>query len=194
VNRYDPAGRQGIPADILPSNIYQGIPDISQGGRVRGTVTSIAGKLLRQMPGVQSFGELQQQAGSAALAARSGDKEAVKQIITGVVVGAVVAGIVKGVVDRRDNDKAQTDDPDKAKGKLSKKERREAERARSREAKHGDPDWEEPASESYVKNLGQKAERGSGKDARRAGHDAKEAGEGDRSKRQAREDYKVDEE
>jgi mannitol-specific phosphotransferase system IIBC component len=157
-------------------------------------VTSIAGKLLRQMPGVQSFGELQQQAGSAALAARSGDKEAVKQIITGVVVGAVVAGIVKGVVDRRDNDKAQTDDPDKAKGKLSKKERREAERARSREAKHGDPDWEEPASESYVKNLGQKAERGSGKDARRAGHDAKEAGEGDRSKRQAREDYKVDEE
>jgi len=183
INRHDPTGSQDR-MGMLPTGLTNTVDlDAFRAHKVGRAVFSLA-KWVMPDPSREM-----KAAGELGAALKSGDKEAVKQIITGVVVGAVVAGIVKGVVDRSDNDKSQTDDPDKAKGKLSKKERREAERARSREAKHGDPDWEEPASESYVKNLGKKAERDSGKDARREGHDAKEAGEGDRSKRQSDEDY-----
>jgi RHS repeat-associated protein len=69
------------------------------------------------------------------------------------------------------------------------KDRRKEEQSRSNEDKHGDPDYEEPASEEYAQYRGRQAEKRSGKDARRAGHDSKEPGEGDRSKSQLKEDY-----
>lgn len=69
------------------------------------------------------------------------------------------------------------------------KDRRAQEHARAKEDKHGDPNFEEPASEDYAKWRAKRAEKAHGKDSRRDGHDRKEAGEGDRSKRQLMEDY-----
>ena len=75
------------------------------------------------------------------------------------------------------------------KPKVKAKDRRAAEQSQSRRDKHGDEDWEEPASESTAKWKAKEAEKSGGKDARRSGHDAKESGEGDRSRRQLDEDY-----
>jgi len=69
------------------------------------------------------------------------------------------------------------------------KERHRQEKERSIIEKHGDADWEEPASEDEAKWRAKQKEKRDGKDARRAGHDAKEKGAPDRSKRQLREDY-----
>ena len=74
-------------------------------------------------------------------------------------------------------------------GKTKAKDRRKQEKEKSKLEKHGDPDWEEPASEEEAKWRAKEMEKHEGKDARRAGHDAKEKGAPDRSKRQLREDY-----
>ncbi len=76
------------------------------------------------------------------------------------------------------------------KGSTKAKDRRAAEQAKAKEDKHGDADYEEPASEDYVKNRAKEAEADGGKKARRKGHDAKESGEGDRSKATVDQDYK----
>jgi hypothetical protein len=75
------------------------------------------------------------------------------------------------------------------KPQVKAKERRAQAQAQSREQKHGDPGFEEPASEGYARYRAKQAERTGGKDATRSGHDAKKPGEGDRSKRQLDEDY-----
>lgn len=72
--------------------------------------------------------------------------------------------------------------------KLRAKDRRTREQAQSREEKHGDPDFEEPASEEWVKWRARGVEKEYGKDARRQLHDQKKRGEGDRSERQVTED------
>ena len=74
-------------------------------------------------------------------------------------------------------------------GKTKAKDRCKQEKEKSKLEKHGDPDWEEPASEEEAKWRAKEMEKHEGKDARRAGHDAKEKGAPDRSKRQLREDY-----
>ena len=74
-------------------------------------------------------------------------------------------------------------------GKLKSKERRKLEQNKSRESKHGDLDWEEPASEEYAKWKARTLEKERGKDARREGHDRKQKGEGDRSKSRLQDDY-----
>ena len=67
---------------------------------------------------------------------------------------------------------------------IKAKERREKEREKSKLEKHLDPDWEEPASEEFAKWKANEVEKSRGKDARRELHDAKLAGEPDRSKKQ----------
>ena len=67
---------------------------------------------------------------------------------------------------------------------IKAKERREQERQKAKVEKHLDPDWEEPASEDFAKWKAQEAEEAGGKEARRKLHDAKLAGEPDRSKNQ----------
>ena len=67
---------------------------------------------------------------------------------------------------------------------IKAKERREQERQKAKVEKHLDPDWEEPASEDFAKWKAQEAEAAGGKEARRKLHDAKLAGEPDRSKNQ----------
>jgi hypothetical protein len=73
--------------------------------------------------------------------------------------------------------------------KVKAKDRRAAEQARSKKEKHGDEDYQEPASEDYARYRAGRAEKSGGKDARRRGHDAKAPGEGDRSKQQIDDDY-----
>ena len=75
-----------------------------------------------------------------------------------------------------------------AKPKLSAKERRAQQQADAKEKKHGDADYEGPASEDYAKWKAKELEKAEGKDARRAAHDKKRDGI-DRSKRQLDEDY-----
>ncbi len=69
------------------------------------------------------------------------------------------------------------------------KDRRAAERKRTNREKHGDEDWQPPASEEYAKWKAKQAERAGGKDARSKGHDLKERGEPDRTKEVLDEDY-----
>ena len=71
---------------------------------------------------------------------------------------------------------------------LKAKDRRTQERAQSLEEKHGNPNYQEPASENYGRWQAQIEEKVNGKDARRRLHDRKEKGEGDRSQRQYKED------
>jgi len=73
--------------------------------------------------------------------------------------------------------------------KTKAKERRAKEQAEARKKKHGDEDWEEPASEGYAKWKARELEKSKGKDARRKSHDKKRKGEGDRSKKRLDEDY-----
>jgi hypothetical protein len=72
--------------------------------------------------------------------------------------------------------------------KLKGKDRKAQERARSLQEKHGDLNFEEPASEGWAKWQAKDIEKARGKDARRQVHDRKEPGEGDRSKRQYKHD------
>ncbi len=69
------------------------------------------------------------------------------------------------------------------------KDRRARQRREENEQKHGDADYEEPASEGYAKWKAREAEKRGGKEERRRGHDEKESGEGDRTKEQIDEDY-----
>ena len=73
--------------------------------------------------------------------------------------------------------------------KKTKKERRARQRAEANEQKHGDADYEEPASEDYVRHRAKELEKTKGKEGRREAHDAKEPGEPDRSKSTVKEDY-----
>ena len=58
------------------------------------------------------------------------------------------------------------------------KDRRERQRREAREAKHGDDEWQEPASEDYVKkHKAKKLEKVKGKDARQEDHCKKLPGE-----------------
>jgi RHS repeat-associated protein len=80
-------------------------------------------------------------------------------------------------------------DGDTTTGKPKAKDRRNDAQRRSNEQKHGDAEYEEPASEDYAKYKAKQLEKSAGRDARRSGHDSKDAGEGDRSKRTLDEDY-----
>lgn len=71
---------------------------------------------------------------------------------------------------------------------LKAKDRRTQERARSLEEKHGNPNYQEPASEQWAIWRAQREEKQHGKDARRKLHDRKQQGEGDRSRRQIDDD------
>lgn len=72
---------------------------------------------------------------------------------------------------------------------LRAKERREQERNKSKEEKHGTSDWEDPESEDYVEWQKKQAVKKGGKDAGRRGHDAKPKGAPDRTKREIDDDY-----
>ncbi|RFC46917.1 MAG: hypothetical protein DVB22_003247 [Verrucomicrobia bacterium] len=72
--------------------------------------------------------------------------------------------------------------------KVKAKHRRSQQQAEAKEKKHGDADYEEPASEDYAKWKAKELEKAEGKDARRAAHDKKRDGI-DRTKRQLDEDY-----
>jgi RHS repeat-associated protein len=80
------------------------------------------------------------------------------------------------------------DDSEQVEGEKAK-DRRERQQREAKERKHGDPGYEEPASEDYTKWRAREAEREGGKERRREGHDEKQPGEGDRTKRQIDEDY-----
>jgi RHS repeat-associated protein len=77
-------------------------------------------------------------------------------------------------------------EPPKPKEKA--KDRRERERAETNEQKHGDREYQEPASEAYAKWKAKELERLKDKDARRAAHDEKR-GRGDRTREELDEDY-----
>nr|WP_208022515.1 RHS repeat-associated core domain-containing protein [Desulfonema ishimotonii] len=79
------------------------------------------------------------------------------------------------------------DDPCQKKKKIKAKDRRKAEKEKDREQKHGDADWEEPASEDYAKWKARQLEKRSGKGARREAHDAPHLR--DRSKKRLNGDY-----
>jgi hypothetical protein len=88
-------------------------------------------------------------------------------------------------------DTSDSNPANSAKPKLNANERRAQKQAEAKEQKHGDRDYEEPASEDYAKWKAkelEKAKGDKGKDARRAAHDKKRDGI-DRSKRQLDEDY-----
>ena len=75
--------------------------------------------------------------------------------------------------------------------KTKAKDRRKQQQRQSVEDKHGDPDWQEPASEGYTRAKARELENQRGKDARRKAHDAKPAGAPDRSKTEIDEDYSI---
>ena len=68
------------------------------------------------------------------------------------------------------------------------RERRERQRAETNEQKHGDKDYQEPASESYSKYKAKELEKAKGRGARRDAHDKKQ-GRGDRTREELDEDY-----
>ena len=115
--------------------------------------------------------------------ALNGAKEAVDgltDLTAGVVgttktLGTWIGGTAKSAWDNLSNLKA--------------KERREQERNKSKEEKHGTSDWEDPESEDYVEWQKKQAIKKGGKDAGRRGHDAKPKGASDRSKREIDDDY-----
>ena len=72
---------------------------------------------------------------------------------------------------------------------LKAKERREQERNKAKEEKHGTSDWEDPESENYVEWQKKQAVKRGGKDAGRRGLDAKPKGAPDRTKREIDDDY-----
>jgi len=72
--------------------------------------------------------------------------------------------------------------------KVKAKDRRAIEQEESRKKKHGDADYEEPASDKYAKWKAEELQKRQGKDARRSAHDKKRDGL-DRSKKQLDDDY-----
>ena len=76
--------------------------------------------------------------------------------------------------------------------KTKAKDRKKEEKRKEKEKKHGDPDWEEPASEDYAKWKAKELEKSQGKDARRLAHDRKNPGEGNRSKQRLDDDYSTE--
>lgn len=73
---------------------------------------------------------------------------------------------------------------------LKAKDRRTQERAQSLEEKHGNPNYEEPASEAHGKWQARMEEKAHGKDGRRGLHDMKEPGQKNRSKQEILENRK----
>ena len=70
---------------------------------------------------------------------------------------------------------------------IKAKDRRREQQNKSKEEKHLDRDWEEPASEEYGKWKAREAEKQGGKEARRNLHDKKEKGAPDRTKKELNE-------
>ncbi len=66
------------------------------------------------------------------------------------------------------------------------------EREKAKKDKHGDSEYEEPASERRAKDMAKRKQKEEGRKGRRKFHDAKNRGERDRSKRQLEEDYNTD--
>jgi hypothetical protein len=73
------------------------------------------------------------------------------------------------------------------------KDRRAQEQARTKDEKYPNPDFEEEASEGWARWQSKEEEKVYGKDARRRLHDKKQKGDGDRSRRQYKEDRKDNE-
>ena len=70
---------------------------------------------------------------------------------------------------------------------IKAKDRRREQQNKSKEEKHLDREWEEPASEEYGKWKAREAEKQGGKEARRNLHDKKEKGAPDRTKKELNE-------
>jgi hypothetical protein len=149
---------------------------LQDGLRAVGIAGAVAGPASR---GVNAAAKALGAEGTAAAGASAGSATAAE------ATAPAVANAEKALADAAK--KAKECRPEAA-PKLKSKERRAQQQAEAKKKKHGDPNYEEPASEDYAKWKAKEVEKARDKDARRASHDKKTDGI-DRSKSQLDEDY-----